>query len=367
MATLPNMGIIEPALGGDSGSWDDKLNAALRLIDAHDHTSGKGIPVPAAGIDIDSDLSFHGFTISALGKIDFQAITAPVSGSKSLFVNTSDNELYWRTNGGVNVKLTSGSSINTSLVGGILGDYTSVGAILAYDDANDRYTFKQQSSNPWAGIASGAIQLFETGTTESVYIRIKVPAALAGSYDITLPAALPGSQSIVQIDSAGQLVFSNTVPQAIVCSSTVTATDYKFTTDKTQTFAAWARGVELGGSVHTRDSIGWTLGNSSNAVIVSLDLPVGSRITSFTAFAVKGSGNTVTVRAGLFRLASGAGSYVQIGSYQSSNATGNITLTQSGLTEDVSAGRTYAITFNASAGDPTGDVFQYVVVTYTRP
>ena len=38
MPTLPNMSLITPTLGGDTGEWDDKINAALALIDAHDHS-----------------------------------------------------------------------------------------------------------------------------------------------------------------------------------------------------------------------------------------------------------------------------------------------------------------------------------------
>src|SRR5687767_7384758 len=116
MPTLPNMGLITPTLGGDSGTWDDKINACLALVDEHDHTPGKGVLVPIAGIDVDDDLAMGGLSLTGVGSVDFTAIAAPSSGSKRLFVNTADNELYWRTNAGTNVKLTSGTSINTTLV-----------------------------------------------------------------------------------------------------------------------------------------------------------------------------------------------------------------------------------------------------------
>ncbi len=218
-STLPNIGIILPSLGGDEGIWDDEINAGLTLIDAHNHTSGKGLAITSAAISIDADLSFGGFTISALGKISFSAITAPVSGSKNLFVSSADNELYWRSNAGTNVKLTNGASINTSLVGGIVGDYASVGAALEYDDANDRYTFKQQSTFPWAKVACGGVQIFEFNTTESVSVNLVCPAALAGSYSIELPTALPGSTLLWQITSAGVVTFSNTIVNSIVMTA----------------------------------------------------------------------------------------------------------------------------------------------------
>lgn len=222
-AILPNMGLQLPELGGDSGDWDDLLNDMFEVVDEHDHTAGKGVLIPTAGIDIDADLPFAGYGPTGLGKAAFNAVTALTSGSKTLFVSSADNELYWRTNAGVNVKLTNGSSINTTLVGGIVGDYASVGAEVAYDDANDRYTFKQQGSpKPWARLASGDVRLYEFNTTETVYVGLKAPAALASSYDVTLPLAVPASTAIVLMSSAGVLSASNTVPNAVTFSTSLT-------------------------------------------------------------------------------------------------------------------------------------------------
>ena len=90
-----------------------------------------------------------------------------------------------RTNGGTNIKVTSGSTLNLSLVGGIVGDYASVGAEVAYDDANDRYTFKQQLGGggvkQWARLAAGDVDLYEvlataSGTTISNRVRLKSPS-----------------------------------------------------------------------------------------------------------------------------------------------------------------------------------------------
>lgn len=214
MTTLPNMGIDLPVLGGDSGTWDDKINAGFGLIDAHDHSAGKGVTVKTAGISINADLPFGGFGATGLKLVAFNAVAALSSGSKSLFVNTADNELYWRSQAGVNVKLTLGASINTSLVGGIGGDYSSVGAVVAYDDANKRYTFKTQTGT-WARLATGPVRIYEYNTTESVYVEHAVDAALAASYTVTWPAALPAAGRIVQIDAAGLITYSNSLVETL--------------------------------------------------------------------------------------------------------------------------------------------------------
>lgn len=345
MTTLPNMSIVLPTLDGDIGAWDDKLNAALSLIDPHDHTAGKGVQVPTAGINIDADLGFGSWHITALGALAFNAVAALASGSKSLFVSSADNELYWRTNGGTNVKLTDGNSINTSLVGGILGDYTSVGAELSYDDANDVYTFKQEGSNPWARIASGPVRIYEYNTTETVYVELAVAAALASSYTITLPAALPGAAAIMQISAAGVVSFSNTTTEDIV------AADFRFTGDQTLMFSGGAY-EDVAGS-HTKYNsaagahIGWTLANTADKLSLPLPVREGDVITGFTTYFDKGA-STDTVHARLWATR-------MFGTVIETAQTADATQSGTGL-QTASSG---AVTVTVTAG------WQYYMVVYT--
>lgn len=208
--TLPNISIILPTLGGDTGIWDEEINAALSLIDAHDHSSGKGIRIRTAALDINADLSIAGYALTNVGKAAFTPIAALAAGANVLSVNVSDGELYWRSSGGVNVKLTSGSTLNTTLVGGIVGDYTAVSAEVAYDDANARYTFKSPGTpKVWAKLASGEHRIYESGTSVSLYVGIKSPSALAASYSVEMPAALPSALSVVQVNASGVMTFSD--------------------------------------------------------------------------------------------------------------------------------------------------------------
>jgi hypothetical protein len=201
-----------PLVDGDAGSWDDELNAAFGIIDEHDHAPGAGVQIPTVGININANLPMNGYGLTALSKLAFSQI-APPAGARTLYTSNVDNELYWLSNAGAAVKITSGAGLNLSLIGGIVGDYAAVGAEVAYDDANDRYTFKQQGApKTWARLASGDVRLYETGTNENVYVGLKAPAALAAPYDVTWPLAAPASQVLVQIDAAGQLSCSNTLP-----------------------------------------------------------------------------------------------------------------------------------------------------------
>lgn len=219
---LPNTGIQLPELGADPGEWDDLINACWEDYDEHDHSPGNGVQVPVAGIDIDDDLDLAGHGLIDVGKVALAEVALPSTGASFLFASSVNHELYWRTSGGVNLQITNGSGLNVSLIGGIAGDYASVGAELAYDDANDRYTFKQQGGpKPWARVACGDLHLHEFNTTESLRVALKAPAALAGSIDITLPLVLPAAQAFVQMSSAGVLLASNTMSTPVAFQSTV--------------------------------------------------------------------------------------------------------------------------------------------------
>jgi hypothetical protein len=205
VTTLPNLGLVLPREGDDYGVWDAKINACLGLIDAHDHTSGKGARITPAAFDIDDDVAWGGHNITALGKLDFSEIALPSAGARSLFV--SGGELYWRSTGGVNVKLTSGSTLNTSLIGGIGGDYAAVGAALDYTDADAEYTFRDQHG-AWARLASGPVRIGEFGDTGTGHVEIAVYPGTT-SYSLILPWGLPAVDSLVRVTTTGYMAYQN--------------------------------------------------------------------------------------------------------------------------------------------------------------
>lgn len=360
MPTLPNMGLITPTLGGDSGTWDDKINACFALIDAHDHTSGKGVPVPVAGLDIDADLPMANNAVTGIASLAFNAVTALASGSKRLFVSSADNELYWRTNAGTNVKLTDGTSINTTLVGGIVGDYSSVGAELAYDDANKRYTFKDEGGD-WSRIAAGPVRIYEFGTAESLYVEHAVAAGLAASYTITWPASPPPDANYVamQTNLAGDVVFSNTF-DAI-----------RITGVRTLPLAPAA--FRQTGSSHVFNGTYWALGNdSSDTLYASIPLDVGMRIKSVKVFIDKNSDNTNTVTVELWRIdpASSGSVATSIGSAADNGNASGLTaggIGPTGLAETIATGHAYAVAISQSDATPSSSDFVFhVEVSYDQ-
>ena len=377
MTTLPNMGLSLPLRGAvGSGQWDDTIDGDLSIIDPHDHTIGKGARVPTAGLNINADLPFSAlYAPTQLHRVQFSAIAGGAltnANNLSLFVSDGSgglaaNELYYRTSAGNAIRFTSGSSLNVSaFVGGIGGDYASVVAQLNYDDAGKRYTFKEGTgdSNGWARLAAGGLRLFEFNTTESVYVEQLAPAALAVSYAMTWPTALPGSQALVQVDNAGQYVFSNTVPNAVTFSGNVTingALGYTDVENYSIAFAIPATGISVVPSVDGQN-VGIPLTNTTTHNVLPLKLRVGATIASWTVQFRKTSASG-SILAKLWKSNSLTGA-TQIGSTQSS-ATGvlnNTSLGQSGLSEVVASLTAYFI--SVQGGGTNGDIlYDYYVTT----
>lgn len=359
MPTLPNTGIVTPTLGADSGAWDDKINACFANYDDHDHTTGKGLAITVAALDIDDDLPMGGHFISGLGKVSFTAIAAPSTGSKSLFVNTSDNELYWRTNGGTNVKLTSGTSINTTLVGGIVGDYTSVSAEVAFDDANDRYTFKQNSATGWARLAAGEVRIYETGTSDSVYVGHAAAAGLAVSYTVTWPAAVAAETVIPTVDSSGNVSFARRTKVTTIPASKGQTYSYS-----TGLHGTWIFFSDTGGFT----AMYWLAPAASataGGVFFPIELEEGQTVTDVLVYIKKNSNASTSVVGGIYEVSSvGAMSIIQTDA-EAGNAIGDTTLV---FTTDFTAGsnKSYVLHVGVDNASPSAqDRIYSVKVTYT--
>lgn len=111
MSNTVNMNLALPTPGGDDGVWDTELNAALTVIDAHDHTPGKGLLIPTAGLNLNTDVPFNNNKATELKAAQFQdAGTAPTGISNANQVQTASGDLWFTNGSGVAVQITSGAS-----------------------------------------------------------------------------------------------------------------------------------------------------------------------------------------------------------------------------------------------------------------
>ena len=116
--TTTNMSLVLPTPGERLGpTWATDLNTALTLIDAHDHSSGKGVQINNAGITINADFDFEksGTTYPAINMkhASFIKQTGHPGVNNDVYVYGSGTvgDLWFRNNSGVNVQITSGTTV----------------------------------------------------------------------------------------------------------------------------------------------------------------------------------------------------------------------------------------------------------------
>lgn len=115
MATA-NMNLILPVVSITLGpEWANELNAALEVIDTHDHSSNKGIKVKPSGLDISDDLDFQENSATFLKKSSYVSQSLALTGSpngNSLYSVLGN--LYYTNGSGVAVQITTGGAIVSS-------------------------------------------------------------------------------------------------------------------------------------------------------------------------------------------------------------------------------------------------------------
>lgn len=271
MPTLTSlMGLAKPAggSGGDVDTWGTiYLNGDMDLLDAHDHTTGKGAPVKSGALRIDGDVQWNYggsyFAILQARALGLKPVAASsVAGDANvLYVDSgASNNLYFKNQGGAAVRITSGNNLDITLVGGIVGDYTSAGAEVAFASIDDTYTFKQEGSpRPWAKMRCGDIDLYEAAATIANRIRLRSPAALAASYELVMPTALAASTKYLSVSPAGVLAIG-THGDRVKDISPLSGT----------------------GTNWSPNAAGYMISTGAGSLLVGIDLHVGERIKSIS-------------------------------------------------------------------------------------
>ena len=306
MSTVtPNMNLTIPVdhSPADNDVWGVLISTALGTgIDQHDHSTGKGVKVPVAtGINFNADFSVASHVLKdALAYDMTPVLPSAVSSLRSaIYTSSSDSNLYFINPGGTPVQITAGNTINIAIAGAIGGDYGSVGALLSFIDASDTYIFQQQVGSAvrqYGKVAHADLDLYEYKAQSAAgvpvnRVRLKSPAALAASYDLTWLTALPASTSVVQVSSTGQ--FTADQANAVVTTNTLTASDLKHS-------GTWRASVPLAGS-NTSSGIGaitavsaTASGNAWSLVTGQIPVIVGDTLTEINAGITGVSGQTYT-------------------------------------------------------------------------
>ncbi len=119
MALTPNMSLDKPTPSVDAGpAWATRLNADLDLLDAHDHSTGKGTKVTPAGMNVNSDM----VASNAARLRQFGALGLVAGGAlETLQLRTNGTDLQFNDASNNLVTLSSGGRPNTKFIGSPTG------------------------------------------------------------------------------------------------------------------------------------------------------------------------------------------------------------------------------------------------------
>lgn len=237
MPTTPNMNLQLPTPSVTPGpTYATENNQAFDVVDAHDHTSGKGVAIPSAALNINADLPFNAHNATELRSARFEDNGAALStGTDINCAYVTNGDLYFNNSSGVQIQLTAAGGLNAASIGAIGGDYGTSTASLYYSSPADTFYFTSNTNIP-ANIDAGSV-IFREVTTSPNGIEISSPSGLAAGYTITLPAALPGSTKVLSVSSSGVLAtgVAGTVDANDLATNAVTTSkilDLNVTTGK---------------------------------------------------------------------------------------------------------------------------------------
>lgn len=203
--TSPNMSLTIPTVGNEAGpDYALDINASLVLVDAHDHTAGKGAPITSGSLNINADLSFNNHSALSVKGIQLTAqTTVPSVGT----IYESGNDLYFVDAIGNNIRMTISGA-----VAGTPGSITNLVAPASATYIAGSSVFVWQSNvNKAADMDFGSAIMRNISPNSTFSMTLAPPAAMASSTTITLPV-IPAAESFMTMDNSGQIIVS--IPRA---------------------------------------------------------------------------------------------------------------------------------------------------------
>ena len=192
--------VVSSTLGPTFATW---INTALATIEEHDHTTGKGIKVPSAALNLNADVPLSGYSLyDAKSYRVRDAVSALTGADWARGLHAVGDDLWWCNGSGEAVQITSGTSIvGTS---GSITNLPSGGAVYAAGTCVWKQT--NISANKAMTQDAGRVKIRDESVTDGTAKAaiLSAPEGLAADYTLTLPGALPGSGTkFLRVDSDG--------------------------------------------------------------------------------------------------------------------------------------------------------------------
>ena len=197
--------------GGDTQeTWGNIINENARIVDEHNHTSGAGVKIPSAGININADLSANNYQLTGLKTTAFTTEASALAASFKSCVYVVAGNLYFNNGAGSAVQVTTGSAVNVGSTGTISG--MSGTASVAFNGTTS-YAFAR-SSGVYADLAMSGCQIFYTTVGAANGLTLGVQANLPTAYSILFPIQTPnaaGGDIFPELDTSGNVTWKKSV------------------------------------------------------------------------------------------------------------------------------------------------------------
>lgn len=180
MSITPNMSLLVPEVLVTTGpTYATQVNTALDVIDAHDHSPGKGVRITPSGLNINSDLAFNQFSAANLKSMLLSAQVSASIGNGAVYRVADD--LFFKRGDGTIVQLTTAGGVNVSGVGGITGLVAPASA--TYTALSDTFGWFSGPATA-AKTATGDLQIYSRlgaiGTVQPVTLKADLTTSAYG-------------------------------------------------------------------------------------------------------------------------------------------------------------------------------------------
>lgn len=207
-----NMGLTVPVVGtnGTPGpTYAQEINTDMDLIDNHDHTTSKGVQVPSAGLNINTDLTFQSNNATALRSVRFSPQGTVISlGTDLNCISVAGVDLYYNDGSGNKVRITQSGGVAGSP--GSISNLTSP-ASAQYVSATQTFIWQSDVATP-ANMDAGSV-ILRNITSGSNGLTL-APPNLTGNYTLTLPY-VPGVNAFLGVDTSGNITTIASQSQGI--------------------------------------------------------------------------------------------------------------------------------------------------------
>jgi len=220
----PNMGLPVPLVGVDPGpDWANNLNSCLGILDQHDHTTGSGVKITPAGMNINADLAINSNNLTTVRTVNFDNQVASLPGTSPDLgaVYVAGGELYYNDEAGNVVQITNSGSVNAG-AGSITG-LPSGTASASYSAGTKTFIWQSSTSTPASMDFGSAV--FRNIVASSFGLTLNPPNALGADYSVFLPPSnSSGGSAFLVYDTSNNINVGPQVSQGITASNIANAT-----------------------------------------------------------------------------------------------------------------------------------------------